>query len=99
MKDLNYQLMKLCKANPNGSYATQATRSRAASLSRWSTHDTRAESSMSFRIGPLPEVVRSSEYSDPINLKAIGERQRHGAIPGEGKDQNASPSYPLDFCQ
>ena len=28
MKDLNYQLMKLCKANRDGSYSTQATRRR-----------------------------------------------------------------------
>ncbi len=28
MKDLNYQLMKLCKANRDGSYSTQATRKR-----------------------------------------------------------------------
>ncbi len=28
MKDLNYQLMKLCKANRDGSYSTQATRTR-----------------------------------------------------------------------
>ena len=32
MKDLNYQLMKLCKANRDGSYATQATRSRILDL-------------------------------------------------------------------
>ncbi len=28
MKDLNYQLMKLCKANRDGSFSTQATRRR-----------------------------------------------------------------------
>ncbi len=28
MKDLNYQLMKLCRANRDGSFSTQATRSR-----------------------------------------------------------------------
>ena len=32
MKDLNYQLMSLCKANRDGSYATQATRSRILDL-------------------------------------------------------------------
>ena len=32
MKDLNYQLMKLCKANRDGSYSTQATRSRILDL-------------------------------------------------------------------
>ncbi len=32
MKDLNYQLMKLCKANRDGSYSTQATRSRLLDL-------------------------------------------------------------------
>ncbi len=32
MKDLNYQLMKLCRANRDGSYATQATRSRILDL-------------------------------------------------------------------
>ena len=32
MKDLNYQLMKLCKANRDGSYATQATRRRILDL-------------------------------------------------------------------
>ncbi len=32
MKDLNYQLMSLCKANRDGSYATQATRSRMLDL-------------------------------------------------------------------
>ena len=28
MKDLNYTLMKLCKANRDGSHSTQATRRR-----------------------------------------------------------------------
>ncbi len=32
MKDLNYQLMKLCKANRDGSYSTQATRKRILDL-------------------------------------------------------------------
>jgi integrase len=32
MKDLNYQLMKLCKANRDGSFSTQATRSRILDL-------------------------------------------------------------------
>ena len=32
MKDLNYQLMKLCRNNRDGSYATQATRSRILDL-------------------------------------------------------------------
>ena len=32
MKDLNYQLKTLCKANRDGSYATQATRSRMLDL-------------------------------------------------------------------
>ena len=32
MKDLNYQLKTLCKANRDGSYATQATRSRILDL-------------------------------------------------------------------
>jgi integrase len=32
MKDLNYQLMKLCRANRDGSYSTQATRSRMLDL-------------------------------------------------------------------
>ncbi|MEX0708193.1 MAG: phage integrase N-terminal domain-containing protein [Woeseia sp.] len=32
MKDLNYQLMKLCRANRDGSYSTQATRSRIVDL-------------------------------------------------------------------
>ena len=32
MKDLNYQLMKLCRANRDGSYSTQATRSRILDL-------------------------------------------------------------------
>lgn len=32
MKDLNYQLMRLCKVNRDGSYATQATRSRMLDL-------------------------------------------------------------------
>ncbi|HSS63176.1 MAG TPA: phage integrase N-terminal domain-containing protein, partial [Gammaproteobacteria bacterium] len=29
---MNYQLMKLCKANRDGSYSTQATRSRILDL-------------------------------------------------------------------
>jgi integrase len=32
MKDLNYQLMKLCRENRDGSYSTQATRSRILDL-------------------------------------------------------------------
>lgn len=32
MKDLNYQLMKLCKGNRDGSYSTQATRRRILDL-------------------------------------------------------------------
>ncbi len=32
MKDLNYQLMKLCRDNRDGSYSTQATRSRILDL-------------------------------------------------------------------
>jgi site-specific recombinase XerC len=32
MKDLNYQLMKLCRENRDGSYSTQATRSRMLDL-------------------------------------------------------------------
>jgi hypothetical protein len=32
MKDLNYQLMKLCKTNRDGSFSTQATRSRMLDL-------------------------------------------------------------------
>ena len=32
MKDLNYQLRKLCRANRDGSYSTQATRSRILDL-------------------------------------------------------------------
>ena len=32
MKDLNYQLMKLCKANRDGSFSTQATRKRILNL-------------------------------------------------------------------
>jgi len=32
MKDLNYQLMKLCRDNRDGSYSTQATRSRILGL-------------------------------------------------------------------
>ena len=32
MKDLNYQLMKLCKANRDGSFSTQATRLRILDL-------------------------------------------------------------------
>jgi len=32
VKDLNYQLMKLCKANRDGSYSTQATRRRILDL-------------------------------------------------------------------
>ena len=32
MKDLNYQLMKLCRDNRDGSYSTQANRSRILDL-------------------------------------------------------------------
>ena len=32
MKDLNYQLMRLCKENRDGSYSTQATRRRILDL-------------------------------------------------------------------
>lgn len=39
MKDLNYQLMKLCKANRDGSYATQATRSRILDLIAKQLHE------------------------------------------------------------
>jgi integrase len=39
MKDLNYQLMKLCKANRDGSYATQATRSRILDLTANQLHE------------------------------------------------------------
>ena len=39
MKDLNYQLMKLCRANRDGSYATQATRSRILDLIAKQLHE------------------------------------------------------------
>ncbi|HSD68453.1 MAG TPA: phage integrase N-terminal domain-containing protein [Woeseiaceae bacterium] len=39
MKDLNYQLMKLCKANRDGSYSTQATRSRILDLTANQLHE------------------------------------------------------------
>ena len=39
MKDLNYQLMKLCKNNRDGSYSTQATRRRILDLIANQLHD------------------------------------------------------------
>ncbi len=39
MKDLNYQLMKLCRANRDGSYSTQATRSRVLDLIASQLHE------------------------------------------------------------
>jgi hypothetical protein len=39
MKDLNYQLMKLCRENRDGSYSTQATRSRILDLSANQLHE------------------------------------------------------------
>ena len=39
MKDLNYQLMKLCRDNRDGSYSTQATRSRMLDLIAHQLHE------------------------------------------------------------
>ena len=39
MKDLNHQLMKLCRQNRDGSFSTQATRSRILDLAANQLHE------------------------------------------------------------
>ena len=64
MKDLNYQLKTLCKANRDGSYATQATRSRILDLIANQLHELGYKHMQARSLKPIHVDALVSQWKD-----------------------------------
>ena len=84
MKDLNYQLMKLCRDNRDGSYSTQANRSRILDLMANQLAELRFRRMQTTSLKPKQDRQRHHRRGQQrLRHRQANERRRglQGAVP------------------